>query len=43
MLHNILKNNLDKIPECENELTLFIPEHENIRGAEAYKLKTIKP
>jgi len=36
ILHNILKNNLDKIPECENELTLFIPEHENIRGAEAY-------
>jgi transposase len=34
--HNILKNNLDKIPTSENELTLFIPEHENIRGAEAY-------
>ena len=36
ILHNILKNNLDKIPNIENELTLFIPEHENIRGAEAY-------
>jgi transposase len=36
ILHNILKNNLDKIPMCENELTLFIPEHDNIRGAEAY-------
>ncbi len=35
-LHNILKNNLDKIHLAENELTLFIPEHENIRGAEAY-------
>lgn len=36
ILHNILKNSLDKIPACENELSLFIPEHENIRGAEAY-------
>lgn len=36
ILHNILKNNLDKIPQIENELTLFIPEHENIRGSEAY-------
>ena len=36
ILHNILKNNLDKIQIEENELTLFIPEHENIRGAEAY-------
>lgn len=36
ILHNILKNNLDKIPMGENELTLFIPEHDNIRGAEAY-------
>jgi hypothetical protein len=35
-IHNILKNNLDKIPMKENELTLFIPEHENIRGAESY-------
>jgi hypothetical protein len=35
-LHNILKNNLDKIPSTDNELTLFIPEHTNIRGAEAY-------
>jgi hypothetical protein len=36
ILHNILKNNLDKIQIEENELTLFIPDHENIRGAEAY-------
>jgi len=36
VLNNILKNNLDKIPLLENELTLFIPEHENIRGPEAY-------
>jgi transposase len=36
ILHNILKNNLDKIPVVENELALFIPEHDNIRGAEAY-------
>jgi hypothetical protein len=37
IVHNILKNNLDKIPMKENELTLFIPDHENIRGAEAYR------
>lgn len=36
ILHNILKNNLDKIPVADNGLTLFIPKHENIRGAEAY-------
>lgn len=36
ILHNILKNNLDKTPVLENELALFIPEHDNIRGAEAY-------
>jgi transposase len=36
IVHNILKNNLDKLPTGENELSLFIPEHENIRGAEAY-------
>ena len=36
ILHNILKNNLDKVPVEKNELTLFIPEHDNIRGAEAY-------
>ena len=36
ILHNILKNNLDKIQIEENELTLFIPDHENIRGAAAY-------
>jgi hypothetical protein len=36
ILYNILRNNLDKIPVLEKELTLFIPEHDNIRGAEAY-------
>ena len=35
-LNNILKNNLDKIPLDGNEITLTIPAHENIRGAEAY-------
>jgi hypothetical protein len=37
IVNNILKNNLDKIPMKENEPTLFIPDHENIRGAEAYR------
>ena len=37
IIHNILKNNLDKVSMKENELTLFIPDHENIRGAEAYR------
>ena len=36
ILHNILKNNLDKISGMENEPTFSIPEHENIRGAKAY-------
>ena len=36
ILHNILKNNLDKIPVLSEELNLFIPEHDNIRGPEAY-------
>jgi len=36
ILYNILKNNLDKIPEMEKEVNLTIPEHDNIRGAEAY-------
>jgi len=36
-INNILKNNLDKIVLKENEPTLFIPEHENIRGAETYR------
>lgn len=36
-IQNILKNNLDKIQLKENELTLFIPDHENIRGAETYR------
>jgi hypothetical protein len=36
ILHNILKNNLDKISGMENEPPFSIPEHENIRGAKAY-------
>ena len=32
----IIRSDLDKIFMGENELTLFIPEHDNIRGAEAY-------
>ena len=36
-IQNILKNNLDKVLLKENELTLFIPNHENIRGAETYR------
>jgi len=36
-IQNILKNNLDKVLLKENELTLFIPDHENIRGAETYR------
>lgn len=37
IIQNILKNNLDKIVLKENELTLFIPDHENIRGADVYR------
>jgi hypothetical protein len=36
-IHNILKNNLDKVPLKEQELTLFTTDHENIRGADAYR------
>jgi transposase len=36
-LHNILSNNLDRIKEPE-QLNLFsIPDHENLRGAQAYQ------
>ena len=35
-IHNILKNNLDKVIPENKDLTLFIPAHENIRGSEAY-------
>lgn len=35
ILKNILKNNLDKVPDG-NDLQLFIPRHDNIRGPEAY-------
>lgn len=37
IIQNILSNNLDKIKTDAQELTLFIPEHENIRGAESYR------
>lgn len=37
IIQNILSNNLDKIKADAQELTLFIPEHENIRGAESYR------
>ncbi len=33
---NILKNNLDKEPLITSEFRLFIPDHENIRGPNAY-------
>lgn len=36
-IHNILKNNLDKVPLKEQEPTLFTTNHENIRGADAYR------
>lgn len=36
ILYNILKNNMDKASEMEKEIILTIPEHDNIRGAEAY-------
>ncbi len=34
---NILENNQDKIPIMTKQNTLVIPEHENIRGPQAYK------
>ncbi len=36
MIKNILENNLDKVQAQQNLLQLFIPEHSNIRGPEAY-------
>ena len=36
-IHSILVNNLDKIQMDTNQLTLYIPEHENIRGSESYR------
>lgn len=36
-IFNILENNQDKIPVINNQNTLVIPEHENIRGPQAYK------
>jgi transposase len=35
-IFNILENNQDKIPVINNQNTLVIPEHENIRGPQAY-------
>lgn len=35
-IFNILENNLDKIPVMLVQHTLAIPEHENIRGPQAY-------
>ena len=34
---NILENNQDKIPIMNTQNTMVIPEHENIRGPQAYK------
>lgn len=36
IIKNILENNLDKVQAQQNMLQLFIPEHTNIRGPEAY-------
>jgi transposase len=36
IIKNILENNLDKVQAQQNLLQLFIPEHTNIRGPEAY-------
>jgi hypothetical protein len=36
IIKNILENNLDKVQVQQNLLQLFIPEHTNIRGPEAY-------
>ena len=36
-IKNILENNQDKLSELDIQLNLFIPPHENIRGAEEYK------
>jgi len=36
IIKNILENNLDKQQIQENKFNVFIPEHTNIRGPEAY-------
>jgi len=36
IIKNILENNLDKVQAQQNLLQIFIPEHTNIRGPEAY-------
>ncbi len=36
IIKNILENNLDKLQIQENQFNVFIPEHSNIRGPEAY-------
>jgi hypothetical protein len=36
IIRNVLENNLDKVQAQQNMLQLFIPEHTNIRGPEAY-------
>ena len=36
-IKNILENNQDKLSQLSTQLNLFIPPHENIRGAEEYK------
>jgi transposase len=36
IIKNILENNLDKVQIQENLFSLFIPDHTNIRGPEAY-------
>jgi transposase len=36
IIKNILENNLDKVPLAGTECKLLIPDHENIRGPQAY-------
>jgi transposase len=36
IIKNILENNLDKVSNAENVFQHYIPEHENLRGPEAY-------
>jgi transposase len=36
IVKNILENNLDKEPLITSEFRLFIPDHDNIRGPQAY-------
>jgi hypothetical protein len=37
MVESILKNNLDKVQESRSNDTIYMPTHDNVRGAEAYK------